>query len=88
MTLEIITNNHYREFIHWFDLTKKEQEDNECHGEDNTYFRYKGYCYCLSDFPRTEQEGWDAAMSDTMFNGILIKLSECGEAVKIASYYS
>ena len=80
--LTIITNNHKREIVYYWELTQAEKEefdwikDNE---NDYTFFRYKGSTYCLSEFMRIENHSnadfmaWDGYSSDSFFSGILVK---------------
>ena len=74
----IKTNNHPRELLSWEQLTTSEKrqfsvEDvSDWCGE--SYFRYRGQIYSLSEFFRTELiKGWDAVCSQTMFSGVVIK---------------
>ena len=97
-TLEIKTNRQPRELLSWFDLTKKEQEQFDYIEEPEElgyeFFRYKGHCYSLEEFMRTGKDhpfgiaGYDGYSSDSYFSGVLIKFSDCGDAVYPASYYS
>jgi len=54
MSMEITTNNQYRELLHSFQLTKKELEEFDYMDEDEleqaTFIRYRGEVYTLSDF--------------------------------------
>ena len=92
-SLTIKTNNQFRELLYWHELTEKEQTEFDYDGaEDSTFFRYKGYTYTLCDFMRVEREGpfkgWDGILSDSFFSGVLVKFSDDGDAVKVATYYS
>jgi len=81
--LQIITNNHRREIVYYWELTQTEQGDFDWieDSEDNDYmfFRYRGCTYCLSDFMRVEGNApaefqkWDGYNSDSFFSGILVK---------------
>ncbi len=91
MALTVKCNNQYRELISWCELTAKEQQEYD-NDDGCTFFRYKGEAYSLSDFPRldstlVEFREWDAVLNLTVWSGILIKLSDCGDAVKVAYYY-
>lgn len=72
--MKIITNNHKHDLLSWEDLTSKEKKD--CN-EGDTYFRYKGNVYQLSDFMRTDGikglEKWDGYTTDSAFSGTLVK---------------
>ena len=90
--MKIITNNHVRDILNWWDLTDKEKlefdwiTDNEDNNPDDFQFiKYKDWIYCLSDFLRypsmwgslpDEFNGWDSYTSDSFFSGILIKFPD------------
>jgi hypothetical protein len=98
--LTIKTNNHYRPLLYGFELTEKEQkeydfldftEDGE--GFWGRFFRYKHWTYLLDDFMRIDAnspfpEKWHGYHSDSFFSGIVIQLSDDGEAVVAGTYYS
>jgi hypothetical protein len=92
--LTIITNNVPREIIHGFDLSALELAEFDYYEEplDMAYFKYKGNIYDLGEFMVLGQEGeladWDGIHSEGYFSGILIKLSDCGDAVTCGRYYS
>jgi hypothetical protein len=91
--LTIRTNGQYREVLDWSQLTEKEQEEYAYLGEDGgSFFRYKRWCYFLGDFMRIGNDapftGWDGYHSDSFFSGVLVKYSNCGDAVKVATYFS
>ena len=92
--LTIITNNHRRDIVYYWELTDKEREEfdwiKEDRQDDYMFFRYKGNVYCLSDFMRMGYVGgyynpvwaqWDGYSSDSFFSGILVKwpVEEWGE---------
>ena len=95
--MKIITNHHYREILHWHDLTEEEQ--NFRYGmydgiEESSFFRYKGMLNDLNDFlyvnnalngrgVEDELYGWDGYQNDTFFSSTLVKYSDCGDAVKV-----
>ena len=91
--LKIRTNGHYREVLDWSQLTVKEQEEYAYLEEDGgSFFRYKNWTYFLGDFMRIGNDapfkGWDGYHSDSFFSGVLVKYSNCGDAVKVATYLS
>ena len=98
MNIEIKTNNHWRELISWFDLSEKEKSDfdwiDDPEESGYEFFRYKKQVYSLSEFMRVDNNsplktlGYDGYYGNGFFSGVLIKLSDCCEAVKIATYYS
>jgi len=95
--VKIKTDNRWRELLHWHDLTESEQvelKDNYDNIEESSFFRYKSHVYDLNDFMRIngnnddEFSKWHGHVGDSYFSGVLIKLSECGETVMAATYYS
>lgn len=100
MSIQIITNNVNRELIYAHDLTKQDiktlgfdaEELAEAIDCGDNFFRYRGHVYNLNEFVRIENNSelkeWQGYASDTFFSGVLVKLSECGEAVTVGRYYS
>ena len=88
MTLTIKTNNVPRETLYFCQLDTKEQQivsdkfDYFTAEEldEQSFFKYRGEWYTLSDFLRIENNsdlnGWDGYSSDSYFSGVLIKVSE------------
>ena len=91
-TITIRTNSHYRPILCWENLTAKEQAEFDSGlFYDSSFFRYKSWVYTLEDFMRVEGSpfyGWDGYHGESFFSGVLVKYSSCGEAIKVASYYS
>ncbi|MDD1626888.1 MAG: hypothetical protein LUQ26_05345 [Methylococcaceae bacterium] len=94
--MHIISNNQWRFLLNWFELTDKEQkefdwEDVECM-EGDTYFRYRGQVYPLSNFMRIEEDhplsclNWHGYEGHSYFNGVLVKLHDCGDSVIVGRY--
>ncbi len=76
---------------HWIEIEYGTPEWNE---EEEPYFNYKGNKYFLSEIlavnnsihnpnPPEWQKGFDGYMSDSFFSGILVKFSDCGDAVQV-----
>ena len=99
--LTIRTNGHYRPVLDWYDLLPKEQEEYAYLEEDGgSFFRYRGWTYFIGDFMRVGGDfmrvgnephfigEWDGYHSDSFFSGVLVKYSNCGDAVKVATYIS
>lgn len=87
--MAIKTNNQWRPTLGWCDLSAKEQADFDYSGADTaSYFRYKGIVYSLHEFVRWEVPNWHGVYSVSYWGGICIRLSACGEAVVVGSYYS
>jgi len=75
--MQIITNWQPRSFIYWHDLTESEGRWFDYAGvEEDTFFRYKGEVYSLSDFmtppPGAFPKFWHAYDADSFFSGILL----------------
>lgn len=91
--LTIRTNGHYRPVLCWENLTEKEcaEFDKEVF-YNSSFFRYRGWAYTLEDFMRVDNnapfKGWDGYHSDGFFSGVLVKYSNCGDAVKVGRYFS
>lgn len=101
MSVTIKTNNQWRELISFDELSLDEQASHDYDEQElGTYFRYKGYAYNLGDFvkfgtPWSHQpeaddplSQWDGILNESAFSGVLVKLSDCGDGVKVARYYS
>ena len=99
--LTIRTNGHYRPVLNWYDLLPKEQEEYAyLEEEGGSFFRYRGWTYFIGDFMRVGGDfmrvgnephfigEWDGYRSDSFFSGVLVKYSNCGDAVKVATYLS
>ena len=91
--IKIYGNNHWKELEYkipeWAD---DQYQVEEC-------FTYKGRVYFLSEFMNIHNKihqpnppewmlEFDGYMSDSFFSGILIKLSPCGEGIKVFTYIS
>ncbi len=91
--MKIITNNHYRQIVYFHELETHEQDelkDSYDTVEESSFFRYRGHVYDLNDFLRiNEQWGkgtlrdWDGCCNETIFSSVLVKYSECGEAIRV-----
>ena len=75
MTVEIITNNVPRELIYWDDLTAKEKERFDWVDDTDSFVRYCGHVYALSEFTTSAPAGWDGIAPDSYFSGVLCKLA-------------
>ena len=96
--MKIKTNHNFRPILSWHELTESEQSEYAwLHdmAKESSFFRFKDWAYDLSDFTRvitnnmqrqgTEHElyGWDGYKNETLFSSVLVKYSECGDAVKV-----
>lgn len=85
----IKTNNQFRSFLQWNDLTQKEQKEmqNKEFDKESLFFRHKGKIYNLNDFASVLDFGRPQAKYDakqeTREGTVFIKLSECADKVKI-----
>ena len=93
--LTIKTNNHFIPILNSFDLTEDERKEFDYMDDINegSFFRYKNLVYSLDQFMRIDKhspfpDGWHGYHSDSFFSGILVKFSDCNEAVIAATYYS
>lgn len=91
--ITIKTNGQYRPVLYWEDLTSKEQgEFDSSTKEESSYIRYKKWVYALDDFMRTNCNDvlskWDGYHGESYFSGVLVKYSNCGDAVVVGTYYS
>lgn len=85
--MKIITNNKPRELIYGYQLTEKEKTDFD-YMEDmelETFVRYQGMVFAISDFMRLSDDceeskaGWHGVYGMNAFCGVLIKLDSSGE---------
>ena len=95
--MKIITNNHFKEILSFFDLSIEEQnelKDSYDTIEESSFFRYRGLVYDLNEFLRVndslngkgkehEMYGWDGYHNDSFFSSVLVKYSSCNDAVKV-----
>ena len=94
MPLQIITNNHERQFRYRYEVPTEVLESQfDYQNEDETtggFFEYKGCWYHLDQFMRIPGgpgfEGWDSASADSFFSGVLISLSDDGETYRVGTY--
>lgn len=98
----IKTNNVPRATIYGYELSEVERKDFDYLEEDalysNSFFRYKGQVYDLSEFLALNRYknqcysedvfgNWDGYMSDSFFSGILVKYCQDPEFIIVATYY-
>ena len=95
MSMEIKTNHNWRPVLLGYELSEKERSEFDWIDPDEidgySFVKYKGYVYSLDQFMRVDHYipgNWDGIRHDSFFSGVLIKLSECGEAYQIATYCS
>lgn len=96
MSLEIITNHHWRPILYSHEIPEKvlENEFDWMRDPDNySFFKYKDWYYCLEEIMVLDERSpfggrWHGYHSDTFFSGILVEISDDGEMVKVGRYYS
>ena len=93
--MEVITNHHWRPFKYYQDFSEKEQNEiddsydwmSQEERETADWIEYRNRVYCTQDFMADRNDrfpGWHGYLTDSFFSGLLIKLSDCGDAYKIA----
>jgi hypothetical protein len=97
MSLNIVTDHKWKPFKFDYEVPKKVLDNQFDYQDRNEVFDgficYRKTWYHLDTFMRNNSEcpimsKWDGHHGDSYFSGILIKISPCGEAYKIATYYS
>ena len=96
--MKIITNNIPRRLLNSWELTKRELAEFDYYTEEELqgllFVRYKGLCYCLSDFMRVDAggdlsaAGWHGYEAGTAWSGVLVRYVNDGEQVIMGSYYA
>ena len=93
--MRIVTNNKPRDIVSFFELKEKYQKEMlETYGEDAKelqFFTYKNDVYCLADFCVVDKKGhlsyWDATLGTSYFSSLLIRLTNCNNAVIVGRAY-
>lgn len=79
--MRIVTNNKPRPIIYWHELTQKERAEFDYMTEDAndaSFFRYKGWVYCLGDFIHSgTPAGWHGSYGQSYFDAVLVKIVDC-----------
>lgn len=100
--MKIKTNNVPRHLVYGCGLSEKEAADfdylnpEELH--ERAFVRYKGQVYDMGDFmridktvaPHAQREGWEhwhGYSSDSFFSGVLVRFSDDGESVVMATCF-
>ena len=91
--MKIKTNHHFRPVLYWHDLEANEQSklaDDYETIQESTFFRYRNRIYDLGEFMSARGNGahelvhaWDGYHNDSYFSAVLVKYSDCGDAVKV-----
>ena len=100
--MKIKTNNVPRHLVYGYELTPKECAEFDYLSPDelsvHEFVRYKGQVYDLGEFmridrsiaPHPQRDGWEdwhGYSSDSFFSGVLIRFSDDGESVTMATYF-
>jgi len=95
--MEIKTNNHARYFLYGYEVPKKVMKEQFSHLADDEkadgFFKYRGQYYHTSDFLRisegapADMQKWHGVVNDSMFSGVLIRISEDCEQYQVATFY-
>jgi hypothetical protein len=97
--LRIITNNHWNQFKYGHEVPEAVLADFDYLDDDDKadgFIHYRNRWYHTSDFMRIDKSmndhnGWDrwhGYHGDSFFSGVLIELSDDGEAYRIGTYLS
>ena len=98
--ITIKTNRHWYPILYWYELTAKEQKENdwldtEEKQQDATFVRYRNWVYEISQFSIVEHLPadnpickWQGVHNDTFFSGVLINLANDGEYAQMGTCYS
>ena len=96
MTMEIRTDNKWKEFKYENQVPKSVLEEYDWLDEDEKsggWIYYRKRWYHVSDFMRLEGKhsfpgNWHGYHGDSFFSGVLIELSNCGDSYRIGTYLS
>lgn len=92
--ITIITNNIPRHTIYGHELPEDIRTDFDYLDDidGGTFFKYKDEYYDIGEFllvcdTSTDFAGWHGVAGDSIFSGVLIKLSDCGDYVTVGRFY-
>jgi hypothetical protein len=98
MTVSIKTNHVPRYTVLAHELSDKEKKEFDYYSADEldsqTFFRYKGSVYCLSEFMRIAEnmpepmQSWHGYTNDTYFSGLVIHVADDTETVIIGTWFT
>lgn len=97
--MRIKTNHNWRAFTYRADVPPAILADQFSHLEEDdaldNFFCYRGWWYHVSDFMRCADDsissdlaGWDGYASDSVFSGVVLKISRDGERYKVGTCFS
>jgi hypothetical protein len=92
MIVKIVTNNHPRTILSWYDLTPAEQKEFDYLEEgEGSFFRYKNHVYDLGEFMRVDHtaisDKWKGYVSDSYFSGVLVRYTSDCDQVIVGQYF-
>lgn len=99
--MKIKTNNRPRDLLSLWELTEKEREGFDYVAEENgaeRFVRYRGQVYDTEEYmridphtaPHPDRQGWEnwaGYASDSFFSGTLVRYTDDGYRVVMATYY-
>jgi len=92
----IKTNNQWRQLSYRSEVPENILKSEFDYQDENEvfdgFFKYKGFWYHLDQFMRLDNNSpfggqWDGYLNDSAFSGVLVKLSDDGDSVKVATFY-
>ena len=91
--MNIITNNHWHNFLYGYELSEKEKEDFDYIDDidSHDFIRYRGVLYDPSEFlccPESLFKTWDGYHGDTFFSGVVLRYSPGCIEYQIGTYIS
>lgn len=86
--MNVITNNHERQFMYGYDVPSEVHQDYDWLDEnehDDGWINYRGNWYHISDFMQApaSMAPWSGYFGETAFSAIVIELSDDGETYRI-----
>jgi len=96
--MKIVTDHKWKHFKYGYEVPKKVMKDQfdwmDEDQVDDGFICYRGTWYHAGEFmrivgnPDKEFSKYHGYHSDSFFSGVLVKLSDDGEAYQIATYYA
>ncbi len=95
MSVAIKTDRRWREFVYRHEVPENvlQSEFDHLPDEYDGFFQYRRWWFHVSDFIRippdeNDLKGWHGYAPDSFFSGVLIKISDDGEAFRVGTYIS
>ena len=96
--MNIITNNHWHDFLYGYELPESVKTDFDYLDPEDLdqalFIKYRGCYYDSGEFMRIENHpdsdfsNWHGYHSDSYFSGVLVRYSDDFEQYQIATYIS